>query len=364
MDSILVSRFSADDMDESNQPANYQSEPEDDSSDATNSRRSGIRSYDRYDTDETLSANDLGDEHCANLEGLILNLRANSPDFSRLELDDPVEGVSSLVGAIMVNKTVRDVEVHIEALDSLTRQDQCCLADAICRLPELRSLLVYKNSSIFLEPLSRHQPFLLAHLRLRKMDICKPSSVDNLVYALKHFPNLRSLDVGFEARDTDEVVCALNHIKSFFANLVNLRVDYKVLRARDQFTLDDRVVSVITQAIQDSLTLKSLSLPPFGCTDQCHTTLIDMLHQNTILDRIDYWVRVCNLYYPDDNASIDHLLHLNRTGVRRLLKKQGGITPDQLMKQLALHGDDLECIYHLFISDPSLLPKLQGVGRP
>lgn len=362
MDSILSSRQSLDVDDDDD---SRQLEEEIFTEDAHPSSR---RSYNRYDTDEDLYSSDLsyyGEEDCCfnnpwALEELTLQLRANSPDFFQLELDDQLtEGIEQLTAAMNANTTVREVEVHIEALEGLSQKDQTVLADALCRLPELRSLLVYKNSATFLAPLARHRPILLSQLRLCKLDIAEPKTMEELNLALQELPNLKFLDVGFEANDSDEVLEAIAQLRYSCGTLESLRMDYKLLQQpmSDEYTIDDRIVAAIAQVVEQSETLKSLSLPPFGCTDQCHQTMIQMLQRNCVLEQMDYWVRICNLYYPDTNETIDHLLHLNRSGVRRLIKnKQGNIAANELWEQVEAHHSDVEVMYRLFSSDPSLIP--------
>ena len=325
-------------------------------------------SPDRYgndnDTDDDFSIQSCSGESCSLpwiMEEITTNLLANNPDFSRLELDDSIEDIVGLIQAIHVNKTVREVEVHIEALEGLSRADQLCLADAICNLPELRSLLVYKNSLFFVEPLLRHRPFLLENLRLCKLDISESSKVDLLVSALESLPSLSSLDVGFDSTNSDGVLAALTKLKPIYVDLECFRIDYKLQEdaitttVNGDYTLDDRIVVAIAETIGQSHTLKTLSLPPFSCTEQCYETLIDMLERNYTLERIDYWVRVCNLYYPDANETIDHLLHLNESGVRRMVR-QDTISSAEVMQLVTDKNEDLDSIYHLFSSDPSLLP--------
>lgn len=296
-------------------------------------------------------------------------LRANNPDFARLELDDSIDDIACLCEAIRNNKTVRDVEVHIEALEGLSRADQRQLADAICSLAELRSLLVYKNSILYIEPLQRHNSFLLENLRLRKLDVfSQPTSVQTLATALKGLPSLRSLDVGFDSSNTDKVLDALEHLKPVSLELQCFRVDYKAQEYDDTDTtdgttmdttsndmLDDRIVMAIAEAVEHSQTLKTLALPTYSCTERCYETLIRMLKHNVTLERIDYWVRVCNLYYPDANETIDHLLHLNQTGARRLVRQKHISSSEVLQLMMDVNKDDVHTAYHLFSSHPSLL---------
>ena len=297
-------------------------------------------------------------------------LQANNPDYSRLELDETIDDISCLCEAIRNNKTIRDVEVHIEALEGLSRADQRQLADAICSLAELRSLLVYKNSALYIDPLQRHGSFLLENLQLRKLDVfSEPTSVYKLATALKGLPSLRSLDVGFDSTDSDEVLDALVHLKSVYVELQCFRIDYKAQEVDDDADtndgstpnttsndmLDDRIVMAIAEAVEQSKTLKTLALPPYSCSERCYETLIHMLKHNVTLERIDYWVRVCNLYYPDANETIDHLLHLNQTGARRLVRQKHISSLEVLQLMIDANKDDVHTAYHLFSSHPSLL---------
>ena len=227
------------------------------------------------------------------LESIMNDLTTNSQGFTRLELEDRIEDVVDFTEAIRANETVRDVEIHIECLEGLTRLEQQNLADAICSLPELRSLLVYKNSAIFLQPLYNHRPRLLENLRLCKLDISEEDSIHLLGTTLGGLPNLRSLDIGFDCYDNQRILEALVSIKSVYVNLESFRLDYRV-QANDNM-LDDRMVLELAGAIQTSSSLKTISLPPYSCSEKCYEALIDMLHKNTVLERIDYWVRICNL---------------------------------------------------------------------
>ena len=356
MDSILISRQSLDDGD------NLDLDDGDVTIDDDSSiRPTSRRSLNRYDTDQDLqSTSSFEQEGCNDewgMEELVCKLRANSPDFIRLELDDQLEEITGLLDAMTINTSVKIVEVHIEALEGLSKVEQVSLAGAICRLPSLQQLLVYKNSSVFLQPLALHRPGL-NHLRLCKLDVTNTKNAGILNDALKGIPSLRSLDIGFEANDADEVLEALNQLKSHCMTLESFRMDYKLLQqeaTEEDYTLDDRIVVAIAQAVEQSITLKCLSLPPFGCTDGCHQVLIALLQQNCVLEQIDYWVRICSLYYPDANETIDHLLHLNRSGVRKLLKQQEGITASDLQEQVLSHHLDTDIMYYLFSSDPSLL---------
>ena len=292
-------------------------------------------------------------------------LRTYNPEYIRLELDDRIDDVICLSDAIRNNRTVREVEVHIEALEGLSLPEQMQLADAICSLQELRSLLVYKNSALFIEPLLRHSPYLLENLRMYKLDVFSdPLGVNRLVSALKGLPSLSSLDVLFDSTECDDILEALGSLKDVYVKLQSFQVDYKVLEGLGAdaletngcHKLDDRIVVAIAEAVEQSQTLKKLVLPPYNCTERCYDVLIGMLRNNFTLERIDYWVRVCNLYYPDMNETIDHLLHLNQTGARRLVQ-QTNISSSEVL-QLMIHSskDDIESAYHLFSSHPSLLP--------
>lgn len=302
------------------------------------------------------------------MEEVTANLLTNNPEFSRLELEDSIEDISRLIQAIKANMTVREVEIHIEALEGLSRIDQRYLADAICNLPELRSLLVYKNSLVFVEPLLRHQPFLLEQLRLCKLDISEPSRVKSLVSALRVLPNLTSLDVGFDGTDSDGVLAALVQLRSIYVYLECFRIDYKLqdnddtdsADSKSDSLLDHRIVVAIAEAVEQSRTLKLLSLPPFSCTELCYEKLINMLQRNTTLERIDYWVRICNLYYPDANEKIDDLLHLNQSGARRLVR-QDNVSAREILQFVTdrNRNDDLDSLYHLLLSRPSVLPTPQ-----
>ena len=316
------------------------------------------------------------------MEEINTNLMANEPDFTRLELDDGIDDMDSLIVAIRANKTVREVEVHMEALEGLSYRDQARLAQALCRLPELQSLLVYKNSLNFVEPLLAHRPTRLTNLRLFKLDISKTENIHLLVSALEQLSTLKTLDVGFDNTDSNGVLDALSHMKSIYMALECFRIDYKLLPQQYDDTttdtdnnsnsnsnsnsnnnkyggyhLDDRIVIAIAEVVQESQTLKAISFPPFSCTEKCYDALIQMLEKNYVLERIDYWIRVCNsLYYPDSNERIDYLLQLNQSGVRRLLQQPDGMTRSQVWQLLDKYRDDLDTVYHLFSSDPSLLP--------
>lgn len=350
------------------------------SSSSSSASSSGGMLPDRYGNDNDDPDNDDNDDYndddncslqssCVGTwitEEITNNLLANHPDFSRLELDDRIDDITGLAAAIQTNTTVRDVEVHIEALEGLSRREQRKLADAICSLPELRSLLVYKSSLLFLGPLLRHRPFLLENLRLCKLDISDLPHVDLLTSALKTLPSLKSLDLGFDSTDSGGVLAALLQLRSIYVDLEVFRIDYKLQDGDDgtittpsgDCMLDDRIAMAIAEAVAESQTLRTLSLPPFSCTDKCYESLIHMLDQNFTLERIDYWVRVCNLYYPDANETIDHLLHLNQSGVRRLIR-QDTISSSEVLNLAIDKGDDVDTMYHLLSSLPSLLPVAQ-----
>jgi len=146
------------------------------------------------------------------------------------------------------------------------------------------------------------------------------------------------------------------------------RIDYKLqdnddtdsADSKSDSLLDHRIVVAIAEAVEQSRTLKLLSLPPFSCTELCYEKLINMLQRNTTLERIDYWVRICNLYYPDANEKIDDLLHLNQSGARRLVR-QDNVSAREILQFVTdrNRNDDLDSLYHLLLSRPSVLPTPQ-----
>jgi len=347
--------------------------------------------YEEFETDEfsledSNVINGRSDQSCSGyscshpwaMEEITTNLKANESDFLRLELDDGIADIDVLLEAIQANHTVQEVEVHIEAFEGLSRSDQSNLAHALCQLPALKSLLVYKNSHVFIEPLLMYRPRLLENLRLCKLDISQPERFHLLVSALEALP-LRALDVGFDNTDFQGVLGALARLKHIYVKLECFRFDYKLASPDDEddennnndsslhphdkpspFMLDDRIVEAIAQAIQSSQTLRTVSFPPFSCTDKCYEALIQMLQTNCILERIDYWVRVGHsLYYPDSNETIDHLLQLNQSGVRRIWKEQekNGVSKEVVVELLDHYRDDLDTTFYLFSSDPSLVPR-------
>jgi hypothetical protein len=319
----------------------------------------GSRIHDRYDTiSEDFNSEQCcgGNSRCGCLwdgEGVDSSLHFDNPGLSRLELDDRIDDVGGIIRAIESNKTARDVEVHIEALEGLSSGEQRGLANALCGLSELRSLLVYKSSILFAEPLARHTPILLETLRLYKLNIAESHNVELLVSAIARLPCLKTLDIGLDTTNGADVLATLSRMAPIFVDLECLRVDYR-WEGQDDCKLDDRIVVTIAQAVEHSETLKTLSLPPFSCTENCYNALIHMLQMNRVIHRIEYWIRVCSLHYPDANEAIDHLLHLNRSGVRKLLQ-QDNITNHDIHALISSRGDDLHTLYHLFSTNPSLL---------
>jgi hypothetical protein len=319
----------------------------------------GSRNYDRYDTisddfnSEQFCCDSSRCEYLWDGEEINSSLNFDNLGSSRLELDDRIEDIGGIIRAIESNKTVRDVEVHIEALEGLTSGEQRGLANALCGLSELRSLLVYKNSILFAEPLVRNSPIQLETLRLCKLNITESGNVELLVSALGSLPCLKTLDIGLDTTNGSEVLATLSRMAPVFVGLECFRVDYK-WEGQDDCNLDDRIVVAIAQAVEHSETLKTLSLPPFSCTENCYKALIHLVQKNRVIHRIEYWIRVCSLHYPDANEAIDHLLHLNRSGVRKLLQ-QDNITNHDIHALLSSHGDDLHTLYHLFSTNPSLL---------
>ncbi|CAB9523765.1 expressed unknown protein [Seminavis robusta] len=336
--------------------------------------RSSSRSFDRYETDEDFASyhhsfcsddnnedDDSSFSSCA-IEEIANKLSSsNSQDFLRLELDDEIGDVNidSLIMA-MESRTVqvREVAVHIDAMENLSQAEQKRLANAICQLSELRSLLVYKNSLLFLEPLLYHQPIQLATLRLCKLDMKESQNADLLVSVLQQMQRLKTLDVTFDNTTSEGVSTALSRMAPIMASLESFRVDYRA--PEETCTLDNAIVRAIAQVVQHSETLKSLSLPPLSLTEHGHQALIQMLERNCFIERIEIWVRVGqHLYYPDTNEALDRLLKLNRSGVRQLLRQDNNISCSEDILPILTshqHGDDLDTIFHLFSSKPSLLP--------
>lgn len=140
--------------------------------------------------------------------------------------------------------------------------------------------------------------------------------------------------------------------------LEGLRLDYKV---PDDQLLDDNIVSELMSIVQNSSSLKSLSLPPYGLSKSSQDSIISMLKSNIVLEQLEYWFRIGNLYFPDTNEMIDYYLKLNRSGVRELQAHDNTTSLSQnFINALISHNEDIDVVYHMFNTNPSIIMSLIG----
>jgi hypothetical protein len=254
---------------------------------------------------------------------------------------------------------IRNVTVYSCALQSLGSEEKTGLVDAICQLPNLKTLIVFQDcGSLFLDPLIRYSPSL-TRLTLYKLDFVGENILHKLIMLVAGQPMLEELSLEkYSAKDTAKLLRALSGVVLNTTSLKTLCLT----PARKVKVCAEGLLALI-KAFKKNNTVKSLGLQGSeeGIDLKCVQVLASILEDNnTTLGDVkltgfwrseeDFWKR-----FPNKLTDQVHFyLNLNKSGVRTLqLDVNANLAT--LKNALTKNRDNLDVIFFLLLNNPVLV---------